>query len=125
MTNLDRGAFPFGIAAAHAAALLLFSFPAVSQDSTSSVVAWPVPTDAQCSEKWGDSEADDSCQNESISVEDGLCRVEAECLVPLTSASIDDSGTLQITYDPTEARVLLDEVARLYNCGGLLTVGNC
>ena len=125
MPNLELRVLPFGIGVALVAVLLAFSFPAVSQDSTSSAVAAPVVTDAQCSEKWGDSKANDTCQNESVTADGGLCRVEAECLAQLTSAQNNNNEPIQNTYYSTSISATLDQVANLYNCGGLLTIGSC
>ena len=87
------------------------------------------PTASQCETEWGKSEADDACQNENITVDGVMCRIEAECLETVTtSAATDDSSEPDDTYFPTsstEAVVTLDEVADLYNCGGVLTIGSC
>ena len=127
MLNLARGAFPLGIGAALVVVLLAFSFPAVSQDSTSS----DAPTDAQCSDNWADSAADDTCRNESVTAEGGMCRVEAECKVAalLVSAPVnvptDDNKTNQDNFFSNSMLATLDEVANLHNCNGVLTVGSC
>ena len=126
MPDLDRGAFPFGIGAALAAALLLFCLPAAaSEEDSSSAVSAPVVTDGECEDRWTESEADDSCKNESVTADGGLCRVEADCVAFLTSISSDDSSSSDVTYYHTEIQATPDEVARLYNCGGVLTIGSC
>ena len=124
MLHSERGSFPLRIGVALAAALLLFSFPAASSDTA---IAPPAPTDAQCSQKWGDSEADDSCQNESISVDGVQCRVQADCLMTITEHNPTETNSTSLggTYSSTEILATLDDVARLYNCGGVLTIGSC
>ena len=117
------------------AVLLAFSFPAVSQDSTSSDADATGPTAAQCSEKWGESEADDTCRNESISVDGGLCSISAQCKVPgLVTVLGSVPGNIQTddgktegtdSYFSTSIQTALDNVADLRNCNGELTVGSC
>ena len=123
MPDSGPGSFPSRIAAALAAALLLCGLPAAGEATSSSAVSPVAPTVSQCETEWGKSQADDECRNESVTVGGIMCRVEAECLVTLTSS--DNSTSDGDTYSSTEAEAALDEVADLYNCGGVLTVGSC
>ena len=108
------------------AALLLFARPAASEDNPASSAAGEnAPTGAECESQWASSAADDTCRNESVTAEDGMCRVEAECLATLTVSLGDDSSPLGDVYYSTELLVSLDQVARLSNCGGVLEVGSC
>ncbi len=131
MFNHERGAFPLRIGIALAAALLLFALPAAgSEDSDSGAVGVVIeepPTAAQCESQWASSAADETCQNESISAEDGMCRVEAECLWPVMTSSQEENCWLCDVYYAVDNDFLgsLDEVARLSNCEGTLTVGSC
>ncbi len=88
-----------------AAALLLLGVPTLSGAA---------PTQAECSNAWDDSAADDTCDNESISVSGEDCRVTASCL----------------TEDPwfslaTDITTSLSNVDDLHNCSGSLNVGSC
>ena len=124
MTGPARRTFPFRMGAALVAALMLFAFPAASQNQasdnlTGSVSAeTPAPTVAECEHQYASSAADDTCRNETITVEDGMCRIQAECLAPVTAGSGE-------TYYDNDFLGGLYEVVRLSNCGGTLTSGSC
>ena len=119
----SRG-FPLRIGVALAAALLLFGSPAVSEDSgEDSAVGAPSPTDTECANAWAESDAKGTCENGSATAEAGLCRIETNCLVTVTSTSPLRDDTDTTAY--TEILATQDEVADLHNCGGVLTVGNC
>lgn len=95
-----------GIGIALAAALLLLGVPALSGAAA--------PTQSQCEDAWEDSDADDSCDNEYIVVEDEKCRVSASCL---TEDPWDSRATTILTS--------LANVDDLENCSGSLQVGSC
>ena len=127
MTDPERGTFPLRMGAAFVAALLLFAFPAAGQNASpdASTAAEAPPTGAECEQQWASSAADDTCRNESITAEDGMCRIEAECLAPLTAASEGENSPVGDVYYSNEFVGSLYEVVRLSNCGGTLTVGSC
>ena len=104
---------------------MLFALPAVSQATSSSAVSSAAPTASQCETEWGKSEADDGCQNESVTVDGVMCRVEAECPMEVTQFPSNDTSSPEGTYSSTSIQATLDEVASLYNCGSVLTVGSC
>lgn len=101
MLTLGGRAFRLRIGVALAAASLLFSLPAVSEEASTSVASPAGPTDAQCENRWGQSTADDTCQNESVRADDWMCRVEADCLVTVTDPSSDDSSAPEYAYSST------------------------
>ena len=127
MLNLHRGAFPFGIGAAFAAALLLFCLAAAaSEEDSSSAVSAPVVTDGECDDRWTESEAADDCTDKSITAEDSMCRIIAECPVSLVILPSSDEVT-EATNTSGSNNILVtpNEAAQLHNCNGVLTVGSC
>ena len=125
MSDPGPGSFPSRIAAALTAALLLCGLPAAGEATSSSALSPAAPTVSQCEAEWGKSQADAECQNESVTVNGIMCRVEAECLVPIASLPISNDTPVADTYSSTEVEAALHEVSGLNNCGGELTVGSC
>ena len=117
MTHPRPRAFLFGIAVALAAFLLLSSLPVVAggEESSSNAAA---PTDAECRDRWAESEADETCRNESVTADGAVCRIEAECELSANSTSLETHADAEIQAAP-------DEVPCLYNFNGALFVGNC
>ena len=116
MTRSRPRSFPLRIGAALAAALLLFCLPAAASDDDSTA---PAVTDALCDDRWGDSEAADTCTDKSITAEGEMCRIVADCPKPL--------AVLIAPHPPIANNILAtpDNVAQLHNCIGVLTVGSC
>ncbi len=88
-----------------AAALLLLGVPTLSGAA---------PTQSQCSDAWSESSADDTCDNESISVSGDNCRVTASCLT--------EDPWFSLAADITTSLANVDD---LQNCSGSLNVGSC
>ncbi len=104
MVSKDRvSASRMGIALA--AALLLLGVPTLSGAA---------PTQSQCADAWSESAADDTCDNESISVSGDNCRVTASCLT--------EDSWFSLAADITTS---LSNVDDLHNCSGSLNVGSC
>ena len=122
-------------AGALVAALLLFCLPAAaSGEGSSSDAEETAPTAAQCSAMWGESEADNTCRNESISVEGGLCSISAQCKLPAFVLSAAPVANIETNDGKTEGtdqffstsiQTALANVDDLHNCNGELTVGDC
>ncbi len=125
MTGPERRTFPFRMGAALVAALMLSALPAAASDNNASAASDEPPTVAECEQQWASSAADDTCRNETVTVEDGMCRIEAECLAPLTATSEGENSPVGDVYYSNEFVGSLYEVVRLSNCGGTLTVGSC
>ena len=105
MPNPARGAFPLRTVIALAAALLLLGVATASQ-------AFP-PGPSQCMNKYVQSDADDTCQNEDVTIDGNNCSFTAEC-----RDSEGDWRNTSITVSPEEA-------TQLNNCNGTLTLGSC
>ena len=75
--------------------------------------SWADATNAQCSAKWGESSADDSCSNEQITASGDDCRITALCTMS-NGAGRSDSITVH-----------LNQVSGIRNCNGFLTLGHC
>ena len=105
MLKPDLGRLPLRFGLALAVVLPLLGLPAVSE-------AIP-PTDSKCNNKYVQSDADDTCQNESVTAQGWNCRVVAECR--------RGDGS----YNNTEITASPDDTTRLNNCDGVLTIGSC
>ena len=88
-----------------AAALLLLGVPALSG-------ATP-PTQSQCESAWEDSAADDTCDNENISVHENNCSIGTSC-TDTNGQTVGQNFLISLEY-----------VDDLNNCNGRLKVGNC
>ena len=104
MSNRTRN-FPLPFAIALAAALLLLGTPTVSE-------AVP-PGNTACTAKYVQSDADDTCRNETVTAQGWNCQVVAEC-----KNSARDWVSSQITVN-------YNDVSNLNNCNGVLTNGSC
>ena len=109
----SRG-FPLRIDVALVAALLLFCLSAAANEEEAAVAV----TAGECHDRWSQSEADDTCQNESVTAEGSMCRVQADCQLSANSTSLDTHAATAILATP-------DQVACLYNFNGSLLVGSC
>ncbi len=122
MTGPARRTFPFRMGVALAAALMLSALPTAASDNNATdaieTTSDEPPTVAECEHQYASSAADDTCRNETITAEDGMCRIQAECLAPVTAGSGE-------TYYDNDFLGGLYEVVRLSNCGGTLTAGSC
>ena len=98
MTDPNRRAFPFCIAAAAVCGLLLFA----AAESRAA-------TDAQCSTAWDASNASNSCTASSIYASGDNCVIYYSC----TKSNGNSSGSQSITS-------ALNSVSNLQNCNGLL-----
>ena len=105
MLNLSRGVFPLRFAAALAAVLLLLGVASP---------AWADVTQAQCSAEWAESDADETCSNEEIVVQDdGDCQITASC-------TMDNGGSRNDSF-----AAALNKISTLVNCNGLLKLEAC
>ena len=71
MTDPDRRPFPFRFGVATVCGLFLLGVPAVSE-------AVP-PGNTACTAKYVQSDADDTCRNETVTAQGWNCQVVAEC----------------------------------------------
>ncbi len=77
-------------------------------------------TDDTCEKEWEDSDADDTCRDETVTVSDFQCKVEAECnYVTAVGGRVYDRWIDNTVYED------LDDVDDLKNCDGHLEVGGC
>ena len=105
MLKPTAGLRPLRVAAALAATVFLLVIPAVGE-------AVP-PGNSQCNAKYVQSDADDTCQNESVTAQGWNCHVSAECR--------KGNGT----WHNTSITASPNDTTRLNNCDGVLTIGSC
>lgn len=72
------------------------------------------PTVSQCTAKWNQSSASETCSNETITVEGNDCVIEATC-------------ERAWPYDPVSASIRdwLENIHRAVNCDGVLRMRVC
>ena len=99
-------------------AFLSLSSPALAQEEDETEAEETV-TAAQCRGNWFDSDATWTCSWTSISANsDNNCVISVSCRVECTALN-------RCTWRDNTVTVSLDDVLRLRNCTGTLTVGSC